>query len=95
MPEGERALGVRPEWVEVGRGPAEGEVTDAVIATGGRRLLTLRCGEVEIRAKVGPREGAPVGARLRVGVPPERAVLFAGEERVPHGVAAEAERRQA
>jgi ABC-type sugar transport system ATPase subunit len=95
MPAGERALGVRPEWVELGRGPAEAEVTDMVIATGGRRLLTLRCGEAELRAKVGPRDGTPVGTRVRLGVPPERAVLFAGEERVPHEVVRSQERRPA
>ena len=97
-PEGELALGVRPEWAEVGRGPAqgsaEGEVVDAVIATGGRRLLTLRCGEVEVRAKCRPGASAALGDRVRVTIPPERAVVFAGEERVAHEVAME-ERRQA
>lgn len=40
-----------------------------------------------MHAEVGRRDGTAPGTRVRLGVPPERAVLFAGEERVPHEVA--------
>ncbi len=74
-------LGVRPEWVTVGAGRAEGEVTDCVIGIGGRRLMTVRLGAETLRIKCSAAEAVAPGGRVRFSVPPDRVVLFddAGE----------------
>jgi ABC-type sugar transport system ATPase subunit len=82
---GTLTLGVRPEWIMVGDGPVEGEVVDSVISIGGRRLMTVRAAGETVAVKCDPGAAAPVGARVRFAVPPERVALFADGVRVGQG----------
>ncbi|NAZ37868.1 ABC transporter ATP-binding protein [Rubellimicrobium sp. CFH 75288] len=83
---GALTLGVRPEWITVGAGRAEGVVTDRVIGIGGRRLLTVRHGGETLRIKCAAAEAPPPGAPVRFSVPPDRVVLFDPEGRaLEHG----------
>lgn len=84
-PAGALTLGVRPEWFMVGEGPAEGEVVDSVIGIAGRRLMTVRADSATVAVKCAAEAARPVGARLRFGASPDRAVLFADGVRVQKG----------
>jgi ABC-type sugar transport system ATPase subunit len=79
---GELTLGVRPEWITVGEGPAEGEVIDSVIGIGGRRLMTVRAAGETLAVKCAPRDAAPIGATIRFAAPANRVKLFADGVRV-------------
>jgi ABC-type sugar transport system ATPase subunit len=80
--QGALTLGVRPEWMIVGDGPAEGVVVDNVIGIGGRRLMTLRVGETTVAIKCSLKNAAPVGATVRCAAPAGRAIVFADGVRV-------------
>jgi len=79
---GQIEIGVRPEWITVGAGAHEGSVIDSVIGTGGRRIMTLRTEGGAIAVKCAASEAAPVGARVRFSIAPERVLVFADGLRV-------------
>ena len=72
-------LGVRPEEVIIGRGPAIGSVPGEVFVVedlGNERLITLDLGGQFVVARVPADYPAEMGERLWFGFDPQRAHLF-------------------
>ncbi|MCS6773182.1 MAG: ABC transporter ATP-binding protein [Anaerolineae bacterium] len=79
-------LGIRPEHVRVSKTPSPGAVRAHVhrraIVTGGQYLVTLRVGDLSVRAKVPASEGEAiaVGEEVWLELPPHRVRIFGSEE---------------
>jgi multiple sugar transport system ATP-binding protein len=75
---GAHTVGIRPEDVRVGEGPLEMSVVLRE-PLGAQAILTLRGGDLELRALVSP--SAPVSGAVRVAIDPAKAHFFDQEGR--------------